>query len=124
MQSNDDLKPFLGLTASTVERSQLKKQIQFQGNPCVDQSSSDEEDLESSPSSKSSSQFLPVGYLKGQYKSESSLMTCEAELHGSVIRMPSSLLSLIGTEKVRSGHHLAGMKLGRETAWPRKDQKG
>ena len=31
-----------------------------------------------------SRQFLPVGYLKGPYKSESSLMTCEAELHGSV----------------------------------------
>ena len=55
MQSNDDLQPFFGLIASTVERSQLERQIQFQGNPCVDQSSSDEEDLESSPSSKSSS---------------------------------------------------------------------
>ena len=55
MQSNDDLQPFFGLIASTVERSQLEKQIQFQGNLCVDQSSSDEEDLESSPSSKSSS---------------------------------------------------------------------
>ena len=45
-----------------------------------------------------SSEILPVGYLKGQYKSESSLMTCEAELHGSVTptRMPSSILSLIG----------------------------
>ena len=42
MQSNDDssLQPFFGLIASTVERSQLEKQIQFQGNPCVDQSSS------------------------------------------------------------------------------------
>ena len=59
MQSNDDLQPFFGLIASTVERSQLEKQIQFQGIPCVtgcvDQSSSDEEDLESSPSSKSDS---------------------------------------------------------------------
>ena len=44
-----------GLIASTVERSQLEKQIQFQEIPCVDQSSSDEEDRESSPSSKSSS---------------------------------------------------------------------
>ena len=47
-----------------------------------------------------SRQFLSVGYLKGQYKSESSLMTCEADLHGSVgsvTRMPSSILSLIGT---------------------------
>ena len=45
-----------------------------------------------------SREILPVGYLKGQYKSESSLMTCEAELHGSVTptRMPSSILSLIG----------------------------
>ena len=25
---------------------------------------------------------LPVGYLKGRYKSESSLITCEAELQG------------------------------------------
>ena len=41
MQSDDDLRPFFGLIASTVERSQLEKQIQFQGNPCVDQSSSD-----------------------------------------------------------------------------------
>ena len=56
MQSNDDLQPFFGLIASTVERSQLEKQIQFQGNPCVDQSSSDEEDLESSPSSKATPQ--------------------------------------------------------------------
>ena len=43
MQSNDELQPFFGLIASTVERSQLEKQIQFQGIPCVDQSSSDEE---------------------------------------------------------------------------------
>ena len=42
--------------------------------------------------------FCPwaAGYLKGLYASESSLMTCEAELHGSVTRMPSSILSLIG----------------------------
>ena len=44
-----------------------------------------------------SSVILPVGYLKGRYKSESSLMTCEAELHGLVTWMPSSILSLIGT---------------------------
>ena len=44
-----------------------------------------------------SSEILPVGYLKGQYKSESLLMTCEAELHGSVTLMPSPILSLIGT---------------------------
>ena len=44
-----------------------------------------------------SSEILPVGYLKGRYKSESSLMTCVAELHGSVIRMPSSILSHIGS---------------------------
>ena len=42
-----------------------------------------------------SREILPVGYLKGRYKSESSLMTCVAELHGSVTRMPSSILSLI-----------------------------
>ena len=44
-----------------------------------------------------SREILPVGYLKGRYKSEFSLMTCVAELHGSVIRMPSSILSDIGT---------------------------
>ena len=44
MHSNDALQPFFGHIASPVERSQLEKQIQFQGNPCVDQSSSDEED--------------------------------------------------------------------------------
>ena len=33
----------------------------------------------------------------GPYKSESSLITCEAELHGSVTRMVYSILSLIGT---------------------------
>ena len=44
-----------------------------------------------------SREILPVGYLKGRYKSESSLMTCVAELHGSVIRMPCSILSHIGT---------------------------
>ena len=43
MQSNDDLQPFFGLIASTVERSQLERQILSQDNPCVDQSSSDEE---------------------------------------------------------------------------------
>ena len=43
-----------------------------------------------------SREILPVGYLKGRYKSESSLMTCVAELHGSVIRMPSSIPSHIG----------------------------
>ena len=40
-----------------------------------------------------------MGYLKGQYKSESSLMTCVAELHGSVTRMPSSILSDMGNDK-------------------------
>ena len=44
-----------------------------------------------------SREILPVGYLKGRYKSESSLMNCEAELHGSVTRMLSSILSLIGS---------------------------
>ena len=44
-----------------------------------------------------SSEILPVGYLKGQYKSESSLMTCVAELHGSVTLMPFSILSDMGT---------------------------
>ena len=43
-----------------------------------------------------SREILPVGYLKGLYKSESSLMTCVAELHGSVTRMPSSILSNMG----------------------------
>ena len=37
-----------------------------------------------------SRQVLPGGYLKGLYKSESSLMTCEPELHGLVTRMASS----------------------------------
>ena len=36
------------------------------------------------------------GAFKGQYKSESSLMTCEAELHGLVTQMVSSILSLMG----------------------------
>ena len=36
------------------------------------------------------------GACKGPSKSESSLMTCVAELHGSVIRMPSSIPSHIG----------------------------
>ena len=44
-------------------------------------------------------QFLP-GCFKGRYKSQSSLMTCEAELHGSVTRMPSSIASLIGTQSL------------------------
>ena len=47
-----------------------------------------------------SSEILPVGYLKCLYKSESSLMTCVAELHGSVTRMPSSILSDIQVYKV------------------------
>ena len=49
-----------------------------------------------------SSEILPVGYLKGRYKSESSLMTCVAELHCSVTRMPSSTLSLIGSSALFS----------------------
>ena len=48
-----------------------------------------------------SRQFLPVGYLKGRYKFESSLMTCVAELHGSVTRMPSSILSDMGKQNNR-----------------------
>ena len=47
-----------------------------------------------------------MGYLKGQYKSESSLMTCEAELHSSVTQMPSSTLSLIGSYKRLKKIHL------------------
>ena len=43
MQSHDALQSFFGLIASTVERSQLENQIQFQENPCGDQSSSDED---------------------------------------------------------------------------------
>ena len=39
------------------------------------------------------------GAFKGPYKSESSLITCEAELHGSVKRMVCSILSLMGTYK-------------------------
>ena len=50
-----------------------------------------------------SREILPVGYLKGRYKSESSLMTCVAELHGSVIRMPSSILSDIGRRNYDQG---------------------
>ena len=38
------------------------------------------------------------GAFKGPHKSESSLMTCEAELHGLVTRMVYSILSLIGTD--------------------------
>ena len=46
-----------------------------------------------------SSQVLPVGYLKGLYKSESSLMTFEAELpaHSWISRVACSILSPIGT---------------------------
>ena len=36
------------------------------------------------------------GAFKGPYKSESSQITCEAVLHGSVTRMVYSILSLIG----------------------------
>ena len=56
-----------------------------------------------------SREILPVGYLKGRYKSESSLMTCVAELHGSVIRMPCSILSHIGTQQ----HHAFYRNKGR-----------
>ena len=58
-----------------------------------------------------SSEILPMGYLKCRYKSESSLMTCVAELHGSVTRMPSSILSYMGTDiltKPRSFQALVG----------------
>ena len=48
-----------------------------------------------------SREILPVGYLKGRYKSESSLMTCVAELHCSVTRMVYSILSDIGSWRVR-----------------------
>ena len=63
-----------------------------------------------------SRQFLSVGYLKGLYKSESSLMTCVAELHCSVTQMPSSILSDMGT-RCRRGRtraldvgHLSGRR--------------
>ena len=46
---------------------------------------------------RDNSENLPVAYLKGGYKSESSLMTCEAELHGWVSRMAYSILSLKGS---------------------------
>ena len=46
--------------------------------------------------SRTSSEILPVGYLKGLNKSESSLMTCEAELHGWASRMQSPVLSHMG----------------------------
>ena len=39
------------------------------------------------------------GAFKGPYKSESSLMTCAAELHGSVTRMVYSILSLMGNQE-------------------------
>ena len=44
---------------------------------------------------ETSSEVSPVGYLKGQYKSESSLMTCEAELHGCVSRMARPMVLLM-----------------------------
>ena len=54
-----------------------------------------------------SREILPVGYLKGLYKSESSLMTCVAELHGSVTRMPSSILSDIGIVEIFANQGVA-----------------
>ena len=47
-----------------------------------------------------SRQVWLVGYLKGLYKSESSLMTCQAEPHGWVSRMACSILSPIGSLKI------------------------
>ena len=44
------------------------------------------------------------GAFKGPYKSGSSLMTCEAELHGSVTRMASSILSLMGSHTPYVSH--------------------
>ena len=55
MQGDNDLQPLFGLIASTVERSQIKKQIQSQENPCAALSSCGDEDQESSPSSERSS---------------------------------------------------------------------
>ena len=46
-----------------------------------------------------SSEILPVGYLKGRYKSESSLMTCEAELQSWVSWMTHHMLTLMGSLK-------------------------
>ena len=46
---------------------------------------------------RTSQEILPVGYLKGQYKSESSLMAFEAELHGWVSRMARPVVTLIGS---------------------------
>ena len=62
MQSDDDLQPLFGLIASTVERSQLKKQIQSRENPCAAQSSSEDEGRESSPCSEHSS--IPTNELE------------------------------------------------------------
>ena len=44
------------------------------------------------------------GAFKGPYKSESSQLTCEAELHGSVARMVYSILSLVGSLAKISGY--------------------
>ena len=41
---------------------------------------------------RNNSEILPMAYWKGWYKSESSLMTCEAELHGWVSRMAHPLI--------------------------------
>jgi hypothetical protein len=62
MQGDDDLRPLFGLIASTVERSQLKKQIQSRENPCAAQSSSEDEGRESSPCSEHSS--IPTNELE------------------------------------------------------------
>ena len=53
-----------------------------------------------------SSEVLPVAYLKGRYKCKSSLMTCEAEaaeLHGWVSSMQCPMLSHIGI------YHISGI---------------
>ena len=48
------------------------------------------------PVVRTNREVVPVGYLNCRNKSESSLMTCEAELHGLVTQMVSSILSLMG----------------------------
>ena len=48
---------------------------------------------------------LPVAYLKGLYKFESSLMTCEAGLQGCSSRLACSILSLIGSPQLLIGSY-------------------
>ena len=84
MQSDDDFQPFFSLIASTIERSQVGKELETRDiQSSSDQSSSEKEDLESSLTSKSS-----AVYTKGSMSNEDGSDENEFEPEPASLTLP------------------------------------